>query len=57
MNPGLSGSKAASLGHLGSAVEGLPLAQGVIPGPGIESHIKIPARNLLLPLPKVALNR
>ena len=30
--------------------------QGMIPGPGIKSHIKILARNLLLPLPKAALN-
>ena len=31
----------------GSAVDGLPLAQG----PGIESHIGVPAGSLLLPLP------
>ena len=34
-----------------STVEHLPLAQGVIPGPGIESHIGFPAWSLLLPLP------
>ena len=39
-------------GHLGgSAVECLPLAQGVSPGPGIESHIGLPAWILLLALP------
>ena len=39
-------------GHLGgSAVEHLPLAQGVTPGSLIESRIGIPAGNLLLPLP------
>ena len=35
----------------GSAVEHLPLAQGVIPDPGIQSLIGIPAGSLLLPLP------
>ena len=35
----------------GSAVEHLPSAQGVTPGPGIESHIGLPAGSLLLPLP------
>ena len=35
----------------GSVVEPLPLARGVIPGPGIESHIKLPVGSLLLPLP------
>ena len=35
----------------GSAVERLPLARGVILGPGIESHIRLPARSLLLSLP------
>ena len=35
----------------GSVVECLPLAQGVILGLGIESHIRLPARSLLLPLP------
>ena len=35
----------------GSAVEHLPLAQGVTPGPGIESHVRLPAWSLLLPLP------
>ena len=34
----------------GSAVEGLPLAQGVILGSGMESHIGLPAWSLLLPL-------
>ena len=39
-------------GHLGdSVVEHLTLAQGVIPGPGIESHIGLPTGSLLLPLP------
>ena len=39
-------------GHMGgSAVEHLPLAQGMIPGPEIESRIGLPARSLLLPLP------
>ena len=33
------------------AVEDLPLAQGLIPGFGIESHIGLPVRSLLLPLP------
>ena len=35
----------------GSAAECLTLAQGVILGPGIESHIGFPAWSLLLPLP------
>ena len=35
----------------GSAVEHLPLAQGVIPDPGIGSHIGLPAWSLLLSLP------
>ena len=35
----------------GSAVECLPLAQSMIPGSGIESHIGLPAWSLLLPLP------
>ena len=35
----------------GSAIEHLPSAQGVILGPGIESHIRLPARSLLLLLP------
>ena len=35
----------------GSAVEHLPLAQGMIPGPGIGSHIRLPIGSLLLPLP------
>ena len=44
--------KGIRLGHLGgSAVECLPLAQGVIPGSRIESHIGLPAWSLLLLLP------
>ena len=35
----------------GSLIEHLPLAQGVIPSPGIESHLGFPAGSLLLPLP------
>ena len=35
----------------GSAVERLPLAQGVILGSGIESHVRLLAWSLLLPLP------
>ena len=35
----------------GSAVEHLPSAQGVILGSGIKSHIGLPVRSLLLPLP------
>ena len=43
--------KIKKLAHLGgSAVEHLPLAQGVILGLEIESHIRLPARNLLLSL-------
>ena len=39
-------------GHLGgSAVEHLLLVQGMIRGPGIESHIRLPEWSLLLPLP------
>ena len=39
-------------GHLsGSMGEPLPLAQGVIPGSGIESHIRLLGGNLLPPLP------
>ena len=34
----------------GSAVERLPLAQGMIQGSGIKSHVRLPARSLLLPL-------
>ena len=34
-----------------SVLEHLPLAQGVIPESGIESHIGFPERSLLLPLP------
>ena len=42
----------SSQGHLGGSVfEHLPLAQGMIPGSGIESHIGLPAWSLLLPLP------
>ena len=41
-----------SLGHLGgSVVEHLPLAQGVIPGSGMEAYVGLPAWSLLLPLP------
>ena len=44
--------KAGKLGCLGgSVIENLPSAQGVILGAGIESHIRLPARRLLLPLP------
>ena len=44
--------KASSLGRLGgSVVKCLPSAQVVIPGLGIESHIGLPVRSLLLPLP------
>ena len=43
--------KSPGMGHLGgSVVEHLPLAQGVIPDPGIESHIRLPVKSLLLPL-------
>ena len=53
--PGLVGEKfkkSESGGRLGlSGVELLPLAQGMIPGPGIESCIRLPAGSLLLPLP------
>ena len=35
----------------GSVVEHLPLAQGVILGLGIKSHVGLPAWSLLLPLP------
>ena len=35
----------------GSVVECLPLAQGVIPGSGIKSHIRLLAGSLLLPQP------
>ena len=42
-------------GHLGgSVVEHLPLAQVVIPGPGIKSHFGLPVGklpSLFLPLP------
>ena len=34
---------------MAQAGERLPLAQGVIPGPGIESHIELPAGSLLFP--------
>ena len=38
-------------GRLGSSVvECLPLAQGMIPGLGIKSHIRFPVRSQLLPL-------
>ena len=40
------------LGRLGgSEVECLPLAQGMIRRPGIESHFGLPAWSLFLPLP------
>ena len=35
----------------GLVVKHLPSAQGVILGPGIEFHIRLPAGTLLLPLP------
>ena len=35
----------------GSVVECLPSAQGMILGPGIESHIGLPVWSLLLSLP------
>ena len=35
----------------GSAVERLPSTQGMILGLGIESHVRLPVRNLLLLLP------
>ena len=35
----------------GGCLGGLALAQGVIPGLGIESHTRLPVRSLLLPLP------
>ena len=48
----VSGKKKIGLGCLGgSGVERLFLAQGVIPGPGIESCIGLPVRSLLLRLP------
>ena len=44
--------KMSMWGCLGSAVvEHLPLAQGMIPGSGIESHIRLLVGSLLLPLP------
>ncbi|CAK7320259.1 hypothetical protein VULLAG_LOCUS22521 [Vulpes lagopus] len=47
-----SSSEVFFQGHVGGSVaEHLPLAQSVIPGPGIESHIRLPAGSLLLPLP------
>ena len=50
--PGEFIKNADARGSLGkSAVWRLPLAQGVIPGPRIESHIGLPAWSLLLPLP------
>ena len=43
--------KMQNVGSLGgSVVECLPSAQGMIPGLGIESHIRVPARSLLLSL-------
>ena len=48
----LSSKKGVSGGRLGgSAVERLPLAQVMILGSGIESHIRLPAGSLLLPQP------
>ena len=35
----------------GSAIEHLPSAQGVIPGSGIKSRIRLLVESLLLPLP------
>ena len=35
----------------GPAIQRLPSAQGVTPGPGIESHFGPPTWSLLLPLP------
>ena len=35
----------------GSVVEYLLLAQGMIPGLGIQSHVGLPTESLLLPLP------
>ena len=35
----------------GSVAERLPSVQGVIPDFGIESHIRVPVRSLILPLP------
>ena len=44
--------KRQGLGCLdGSMIEHLPLAQGMISGPGIKSCTGIPTENLLLPLP------
>ena len=43
--------KTGVLGHLGgSVVERVALAQGVIAIRGIESHIGLPGKSLLLPL-------
>ena len=40
------------MGRLGgSVVEHLPLAQGAIPGPGIEYHVRLPVWSPHLPLP------
>ena len=50
---GSSVQKSGRRGRLGgSAVERLPLAQDVTPGPGIKSHIGLPAGSLLLSLPE-----
>ena len=44
--------KISVLGCLGgTAAERLPLAQGVIPGSRIKSHVRLLAGSLLLPLP------
>ena len=40
----------------GLADECLPLAQGVIPGSGTESYIRLLAESLLLPLPVSLMN-
>ena len=45
-------NKKTGEGHLGgSVVECLPSAQVVIPGPGIQFYIGLPAASLPLPLP------
>ena len=45
----IKGEGGGNLG--GPAVEHLALAQGVIPGSRMESHVGLPAYSLLLPLP------
>ena len=55
---GRSHKKLQCAGHIGgSAVERLPLAQGVILGPGIMSGIGLLARSLLLSLPRSLMNK